>query len=92
MSQISYIPVPNDLTVPDTVYYETQYRIVGQPNYTQELTNSPLPLAVIVSPWAMVPYVILPPLPDATAYEFMMRRFDSNGNYSIWTTGTFNTP
>jgi len=92
MSQIPQIPVPNDATVPQTVYYETNYRIVGNPTYTVQYDNHPLPTKVLLSPWGLMPYVQLPPLADSTAYEFQMRRFDSNGNPSLWFTGTFTTP
>lgn len=93
MSQIARIPVPNDATVAGTVYFETQYRIVGMPNYTTQYDNSPLPLMALTSPWMNVPYVqIQVPLADATNYEYMMRRFDAQGNASTYFTGTFSTP
>lgn len=91
MPSNAFIPVPNDLTEA-TLYYETWYNIAGTTTQAQLLTNSPLPLMDIVSPWATVPYVEIQNLPDATAYEYMMRRFDPTGNYSAWTTGTFTTP
>lgn len=86
-----FIPVPNDVSVV-TRYYETKFRRVGDTIYTTVLTNSPLPDYVLASPWAVVPYVELSPLADATAYEYEMRRFDNNGAYSLWFSGTFNTP
>lgn len=91
MPASAFIPVPNDMSV-TTLYYETLYNIVGQNQQTQVITNSPLPDLTLVSPWGVVPYVEITPLPDATAYQYQMRRFDASGNYSPWTTGTFTTP
>lgn len=91
MAQSVFIPVPNDTTVP-TRYYETLYNIVGNPNQTQKISNSPLPLLEIASPWAEVPYVEISPLPDGTDFQFMMRRWDLVGNFSDWVTGNFSTP
>lgn len=92
MSQIAKIPVPNDATVTTTLFYETQWRIVGMSLYSSQLDNSPLPTEASVSPWMLVPYVQLPELANATNYEFMMRRQDANGNVSSWFVGTFTTP
>lgn len=93
MSQIAKIPVPNDTSVTATVYYETQYRVTGTVNFTTQYDNHPLPFAVLASPWMTMPYVrISVPLADSTAYEFMMRRFDAQGNASPYFTGTFTTP
>lgn len=93
MSQIAQIPVPNDATVAGTVYFETQYRITGVESFTTQYDNHPLPVLAIVSPWTNVPFVqIKVPLADATNYEYMMRRFDEQGNASPYFTGTFTTP
>lgn len=79
------------LVILDTKYYELQLRITGNPNWTQYINNSPLPLYPTGSPAMNVPAILISPLADATSYDYMIRRFNSNNQPSAWVTGTYTT-
>ena len=99
MAQQIYIPVVDDneilsespLVILDTKYYEVWYRQTNNSNWSQLIANSPLPEFTTVSPAGSTPCIVISPLPDATDYQFQVRRFDSNNNFSAWTSGTFTT-
>lgn len=79
------------LTYVDTLYYELFYRIVGTATYNQEIFYSPLPTFQIASPAGDMPCLVLSPLPDATDYEYKVRRFNSDNESSEWFESTFTT-
>lgn len=99
MARQIFIPVVDDneilsespLTILDTKYYELWYRQTNNPNWSQLIANSPLNDYTTVSPAGSTPCIIIAPLPDSTSYEFQVRRFDSNNNFSEWVTGSFTT-
>lgn len=86
---------PSPLTILDTLYYETWYRIVGSGNVTnawnQQIDESPLATIDTISPVATMPYISLQPLAEDTLYEFKVRRFNSDNQASDWFEGTFTT-
>jgi len=79
------------LTYIDTLYYELQYRIVGTSNWAQLIQYSPLAKYNVGSPLSEIPCIVVSPLPDATDYEYQVRRFNSENEPSEWYSGTFTT-
>jgi len=94
-----FIPILDDglilqaspLVILDTVYYEMWYGLSIGGEMTQVTALSPLPLYTIGSPATAQPCMIIEELPDATTFYYKVRRFNSDGKYSNWTTGTFTT-
>lgn len=90
MARAVIIPILDD-DPNDTLYYEIWYRIVGNANWTEETRTSPLPEQVSSSPAALYPVLILSPLADNEDYEYQIRRFNYNNEFSDWVSDTFNT-
>lgn len=90
MARAAIIPIIDDDPL-DTLYYEIWYRIVGNANYTEETRTSPLPVQTVTSPAGDYPVLILSPLADNEDYEYQIRRFNLNNEFSDWETGTFNS-
>ncbi len=82
---------PSPLTILDTAYYETWYKPTTTQTWLQQVDISPLPVKMFASPGVVEPYIILSPLPGSTNYQYQIRRFDSDGNFSQWVTGNFTT-
>ena len=99
MSRRVYIPVlddeevinPSPLTLMDTLFYETLYRIDGNANYTQQIDRPPLAEYVVASPSGTFPCIVIRNLPVNTDYEFSVTRYNSLNENVGTTTGTFNT-
>jgi len=100
MAQLVLIPITDDnevlssspLVILDTKYYELWYRQAGNGNWSQAIFTSPLKeFNTLSSQSTLVPCIVLSPLPDTTAYEFQVRRFDSDNNASDWASGSFTT-
>lgn len=89
MAQLARIFIGDDSS--DTLYYETFFRIQGATNWTQKISNYPLPVYTSASPAINSAYIILQPLADSTDYEYKVRRFNNDNQYSDWYTGTFTT-
>lgn len=83
---------PSPLTILDTLYYETWFRVQGTQGWNQQIDYSPLnTYEVATSPPSEMPCIVLAPLADGTTYEFKTRRFDSDNNFSEWFEDTFTT-
>jgi len=89
MAQLERIYIADDTN--STLYYEVWYRIVGTTTWTQETFAYPLPVYVSVSPSVNSAFIGLQPLADGTDYEYQVRRFNNDNQYSAWFTGTFTT-
>lgn len=74
-----------------TLYYELWFRIVGATNWTQQTYSYPLPTYTSVSPVVDSAYIGIEPLADATDYEYQVRRFNVDNQFSDWVEGTFTT-
>jgi hypothetical protein len=97
--QQEFIPIMDDgeilsvspLTILDTKYYELWLQQVGNSNWSQYTFSSPLPMYQTASPYGSTPCIVISPLPDNTQFNYKVRRWNSLGQCSNWTTGTFTT-
>lgn len=99
MAQREYIPILDDgeiistspLIVVDTIYYELWLNVNGSQAWEQHTFLSPLDTFALNSPAVVYPCVVLEDLFDSTLYNFKIRRFNSNNEFSAWSTGSFTT-
>ena len=80
MAQLVRIYIDGDTNSTD--YYETLFRIDGATNWTQQIDYYPLPIYQSVSPAIDSAYIGLQPLADGTDYEYQVRRFNPDGQFS----------
>ena len=74
-----------------TLYYELWFRIVAATNWTQQTFAYPLPIYESVSPAIESAFIGIQPLADDTDYEYKVRRFNPDNQFSDWVVGTFTT-
>ena len=94
-----YIPILDDglivnvspLVILDTDWYELWYGLSIGGEMTQVTALSPLPLYTIGSPATTQPCIIIEELPASTTFYYKVRRFNHDGKFSAWVTGSFTT-
>ena len=89
MARLSRIFIDDDTSA--TLYYEVWYRISGATNWTQQTFTYPLPIYSSVSPAIESAFIGLQPLADGTEYEYKVRRFNPDNQFSDWVEGSFTT-
>lgn len=94
-----YIPITDDglvlqvspLVILDSAWYELWYGLSLGGEMTQVTALSPLPMFNIGSPVTSQPCITIEELPDSTTFYYKVRRFNHDGKFSDWVTGTFTT-
>jgi len=89
MARLARIFIDDDTNA--TLYYEVWFRIQGTTAWTQLTYTHPLPIYSSVSPAVNSAFIGIYPLADNTTYEYKVRRFNADNQFSAWYEDTFTT-